>query len=246
MVCNNIVYKKESSMVQSVSVKNSKKEFMTRVMSSLIFIPIIALFIFASYSSSLILCCIVYMMMLYEIVAVRTQFPEHKKLYILGAAVCLLGVISFAYCRKHFGIIGCGFLICTTCFTDIGAYLFGKTFGGPKLCPKISPNKTWAGFWGGIFLSNFSFYCFYRAFLKSGSFFSFFSEHDLNIFVFVQIIILAAVIGDLAESYFKRKVGVKDMGSIIPGHGGILDRLDSLLFTSIVLAATGILLEASW
>ena len=243
MVLSGSVLKKENVMIHGVDVKKTKKDLMTRFVSSLVFIPIIALFIAMSYEFSLILCAVVYLMMLYELFSVKTS-EGHTLLFVAGAFSCLLGIIGFAYCRLHLGVAGCGYLICVTCCTDIGAYLFGKTFGGPKLCPQISPNKTWAGFFGGILFSNFVFYGFYVAFLKNSAFDTIFVENGVNIFVLTQGIILASVAGDLLESCFKRKIGVKDMGTLLPGHGGLLDRLDSLLFTSMLLAlVSGFLLE---
>jgi phosphatidate cytidylyltransferase len=107
--------------------------------------------------------------------------------------------------------------------------------GGPKLCPKVSPNKTWAGFCGGIILANISFYCLHSLFLQLSSGSAFFRKNDVfGDFSVVQIIILSSIVGDLLESSFKRRIAVKDMGDLFPGHGGVMDRLDSLIFASIV------------
>ena len=174
------------------------------------------------------------MMMLYEIIAVRTQFPEHAILYILGAVVCLMGVVSFAYCRKHFGVIGCGFLICTTCFTDIGAYLFGKTLGGPKLCPKISPNKTWAGFAGGIFGSLLGI----SLVAALGKRLFHYTPDYAMLLLMAALCNLLGQLGDLSMSMVKREAGVKDFSQILLAHGGILDRFDSMLFIAPVVCAS--------
>jgi phosphatidate cytidylyltransferase len=106
------------------------------------------------------------------------------------------------------------------------------------LCPKISPNKTWAGFVGGVLLANAAFFWANNAFFSTEVAFA--GANIIN-FLTVQTIILASVAGDLLESWFKRAIGVKDMGRLFPGHGGILDRLDSLLLASIVLAILDIL-----
>lgn len=106
--------------------------------------------------------------------------------------------------------------------TDSGAYFIGKAMGKRKLWPEISPNKTIEGSLGGVICA-----------LVVGVLFSLFTDIPAT---FIQLAIVTAVlsifgqIGDLAESAFKRHYGVKDSGTILPGHGGILDRFDSLLF----------------
>lgn len=112
---------------------------------------------------------------------------------------------------------------------DIGAFFTGKFFGGPKCVPKISPNKTWSGVFGGAALSVLLGHLFAYLFL---------SEH-YNVFYVTQISIViafAAMLGDLVISYAKRLADIKDTGSIIPGHGGVLDRIDSLILASVPMA----------
>jgi phosphatidate cytidylyltransferase len=100
---------------------------------------------------------------------------------------------------------------------DTGAFIFGKIIGGPKLAPRISPAKTWAGVVGAIVFS-----------WLSGVVFG---------YVFITIVLgVLSLIGDLLESWIKRKAGVKDSGKTIPGHGGILDRVDSLVVSAAGLA----------
>ena len=98
---------------------------------------------------------------------------------------------------------------------DTGAYLAGSSFGRPKLFPSVSPKKSWEGFFGGLI----------AAVIASGLLLGW-EQSYLGVFISI-----AATWGDLFESMIKRSVGVKDSGNIIPGHGGILDRIDSLLFT---------------
>ncbi len=113
--------------------------------------------------------------------------------------------------------------------TDCGAYIVGKLVGGAKLCPMISPNKTWAGFFGG---------------LAAASFIGVFSANALGlhfkkmlpIFLLSLMLSLACHLGDLLQSLMKRHFEVKDMGAIIPGHGGVFDRFDSLMLAALVLA----------
>lgn len=114
-----------------------------------------------------------------------------------------------------------------TWFTDVGAYAAGRTLGRHKMSPLISPNKTWEGFAGGIVFAVISVLVTNRVFGVG--------LHPAVAVVVGIIIALAAVVGDLAESLLKRQTGVKDTGTLIPGHGGVLDRLDSQLFVFVVV-----------
>ena len=103
---------------------------------------------------------------------------------------------------------------------DSGAYMFGKLFGKHKLAPKVSPGKTWEGLIGGLLTSALISWLFGR-----------YAPLDIipEILLICSVVAaLASVLGDLTESMFKREAGIKDSGHLIPGHGGILDRIDSL------------------
>lgn len=118
--------------------------------------------------------------------------------------------------------------------TDTGAYAAGRTIGGPKLAPRISPKKTWAGLIGGVV----------AAMLAGGLTAAAVELPRPLVFALVSGLIGAwSQIGDLAESALKRHFGVKDSSNLIPGHGGFLDRLDGLLFAAPV-AALAVLLGA--
>ncbi|GAA3896067.1 phosphatidate cytidylyltransferase [Gibbsiella dentisursi] len=103
---------------------------------------------------------------------------------------------------------------------DSGAYMFGKLFGKHKLAPKVSPGKTWEGLIGGLVTSAVISWLFGR--------YAPLSVVPVTLLVCSVVAALASVLGDLTESMFKREAGIKDSGSLIPGHGGILDRIDSL------------------
>jgi len=101
---------------------------------------------------------------------------------------------------------------------DVGAYFGGRRFGRTKLAPRVSPNKTWEGVLGGLLAGSI-------VAVAGLAWFGFSAEAFLPLCIAA---LLASVVGDLTESMFKRQVGIKDSGTILPGHGGVLDRIDSL------------------
>ncbi|MGX7052127.1 phosphatidate cytidylyltransferase [Leuconostoc palmae] len=119
--------------------------------------------------------------------------------------------------------------------TDSGAYIVGRAIGKNKLAPKISPNKTWEGSIGGSVVAVLIVPILYVLFnwLPHYSF--------MELFIFTVILSVAGQMGDLIESGFKRHYGVKDSGNILPGHGGILDRFDSMLIVMPLMAIIGML-----
>ncbi len=121
------------------------------------------------------------------------------------------------------------FLFLVVWGSDIGAYAAGRSLGGPKLAPAISPNKTWAGFGGGLFLSA----CI--AMIWNASMAQ--TARPLVAGLIAVGLSLLGQGGDLFESMMKRRFGVKDSGNLIPGHGGMLDRIDALLWVAPAFAA---------
>jgi len=110
--------------------------------------------------------------------------------------------------------------------TDTGALVFGKLIGGKKIAPRLSPGKTWAGTIGGSISATVVF----------GLYIALFGFNALTAMLFALVFSLVAHAGDLFESLVKRRFGYKDSGGLIPGHGGVLDRVDSLFAASVVLA----------
>jgi phosphatidate cytidylyltransferase len=122
------------------------------------------------------------------------------------------------------------YFVLITKFSDSGAYAVGSLIGKHKMIPRISPGKTWEGFFGAIAIST----------MASLVFAHFFHEHMVGMNITHAIVLgmllgFSAVIGDLIESLFKREAGVKDSGKLFPGIGGILDLLDSLLFNAPIM-----------
>lgn len=120
-------------------------------------------------------------------------------------------------------------LLLLTWAADTGAYFAGRFLGNKKLIPSVSPNKTQAGFWGGMLLGEV-------VIITAGFCFAADQLGWFYWFVTGTFSILGAIMGDLLISMLKRTAGVKDTGNILPGHGGVLDRIDSLLVSSIVMA----------
>jgi len=123
---------------------------------------------------------------------------------------------------------------------DTGAYFVGKNIGGPKMSPSISPNKTWSGLIGGTI----------TAMLVGPLYVYFWGDQSLPIFnnaliliIFSGLVAILGQIGDLMESALKRKFEVKDSGLIIPGHGGVMDRMDGILFVAPVVLGISYILS---
>lgn len=138
--------------------------------------------------------------------------------------------------QSQSGFASIVFLFAVVWATDIFAYFAGKSIGGPKLAPSISPGKTWSGAIGGTV-------CGIIAGLVAGWYFN---GHSMPALAFLALgMSVAGQVGDLLESRLKRIFGVKDSGNLIPGHGGVLDRVDALVIAAIVLWAAASLMASN-
>jgi len=146
-------------------------------------------------------------------------------LMAMGPVYVGVPCLALIHLRNDFG-----FALTVWCFamvwaTDIGGYAFGKTIGGAKLAPSVSPNKTWAGLLGGMFCS--------ALVAMAGLWLDFFEvTYAASVFTLAALgacVALIAQAGDLFQSALKRRVGVKDSSHLIPGHGGVFDRVDGVL-----------------
>ena len=116
--------------------------------------------------------------------------------------------------------------------TDVGGYVVGKMIGGPKLCPAISPKKTWAGLIGAVLFAMMIAYVF-ALFLKAYEYVNLPIHHTTRLLVLsAGGLAIIAQIGDLFESFIKRRLSLKDSSDLIPGHGGLFDRVDGLIFAA--------------
>ncbi|MDX2082408.1 MAG: phosphatidate cytidylyltransferase [Rickettsiales bacterium] len=192
-----------------------------RVISALVLLPVAIYAICFSQNLFFLLTIIVTILMTAEWLNLIKNSQDQKKWSLIGLAYIAIPMYCLIKLRMHdVNILLWMFSIIWV--TDIFAFFSGKTFAGAKLAPNISPNKTWTGLAGGVFASVII--GFLSAFMFRGGifFFVFFSA-------FLSIVEQAS---DLLESKFKRIFGVKDSGDLIPGHGGILDRLDGVMLVA--------------
>lgn len=162
-------------------------------------------------------------------------WPVAGLLYLGTAAVALL------WMRQWGGFLLVLWLLLVIWASDTGAYLVGSRVGGPKLAPRLSPNKTWSGLAGGCVAAGLLSAVF--ATLAGGEAAAF--GYPFAQFLVGFVLAGLSQVGDIAESTIKRRFNVKDSGNIIPGHGGVLDRIDSLIFTAPLVALSIVLLRES-
>ena len=201
------------------------KEFQKRVISSLILISLSFFFIIKGsflFNFFLIIC---FAITLYE----WYMMSKKKNYHFIGYPFLVFSFYSAFSLRNNFddeSLWVFSFIILICISTDIGGYLFGKILKGPKLT-KLSPNKTYSGMMGGYF---FSFLVIYFYMEYSEFLFNQITKWTPQAFIYIILISSISQIGDITISYFKRLSKIKDTGKIIPGHGGILDRIDGIIF----------------
>lgn len=147
--------------------------------------------------------------------------------YASGFVYALLPALALLWVRERdvHGLFLVVWMFLATWSTDIGAYFVGRRFGRAKLAPSISPNKTIAGLYGGI-----------TAAAVVGAGWALLTDLGRPLLLLAPLFAVAAQAGDLFESWMKRKAGVKDSGSWLPGHGGVFDRLDGLMPVAVLTA----------
>ncbi len=158
-----------------------------------------------------------------------TQTREQAGWAVAGLAYVALPALALIWLRSDaaFGAMAVLFLFAVAWTTDTASYGAGRLIGGPKLAPHISPQKTWSGFIAGALMPALVGIAFAAA-LKSSS--------ALKLALIGVALALACQFGDLVESWVKRRFGAKDMSQLIPGHGGLLDRVDGFLFAAVLAA----------
>tara|TARA_S200000501_G_scaffold355924_1_gene378122 strand:- start:717 stop:1367 length:651 start_codon:yes stop_codon:yes gene_type:complete len=201
------------------------KEFQKRVISSILLIPLSFFFIIKGSFFFVFFLTICFLVSSYE----WYLMSKKKNYHIIGYIFLLISFLSAHQLRSDSGdgsLLIFLFIILTCISTDIGGYVAGKLFKGPKLT-NISPKKTYSGMIGGYFLS----IIIINIYLINLDLFQF-ESRELTLGSFIIVILISSIsqIGDIIISYFKRLSKVKDTGKIIPGHGGLLDRIDGMIF----------------
>ena len=194
-------------------------ELSKRIISSLIIIPVALFFIIKGsflFTSFILIC--------FLISSYEWHKMSNKKPYYLPGLLFLILSFYSAYIIRANGnnsleLFLYILIVCVS--TDIGGYIFGKVFKGPKLI-KISPKKTYTGVIGGYLMSIILYFLFKN--------FNYGVEINSNDFIFILLISTISQLGDITISYFKRLSKIKDTGKILPGHGGLLDRIDGMIF----------------
>ena len=197
-------------------MSNFKKRFII----SLLAFPIIYILLYQKIFSNFLIF-IVFIFCVYEW---NKIFIKKNYIYLLGFLILLVFLFSLLkiYNAESYNLKFL-WLVLIAWLTDIGGYIFGKLFGGPKLI-KISPNKTWSGALGSLILSQFA--C--LIFFLDNSY-----KINFNIFFYQFLLSITGQIGDILMSYIKRLNDKKDTSNFIPGHGGFLDRVDGLIWIFI-------------
>ena len=189
-------------------------EFIKRFVSSIILLPLSFYFIIQGSFFLIFFTIICFIVACFE----WHMMSKKKSYYIYGFFFLIFSFYTFYELSIELIDVFYVIIICSS--TDIGGYTFGKIFKGPKLT-KISPKKTYAGMFGGYFLS-----------LISLSVIISFLDYDTSLVLFLLTILISTVsqLGDILISYFKRLSNIKNTGKLIPGHGGLLDRIDGMIF----------------
>ena len=201
-----------------------KPEIIKRILSSIILIPMALFFIIKGSLLFNFFISICFLITVYE-----WQFMTRKKnCNLIGLIFLIISFYSVYKLRNSFigDYIYLLFVTIVCVSTDIGGYTFGKIFKGPRLT-KISPKKTYSGMIGGFILSTITATIFFNnVFLFNNL------TKDLTLGLFILVLLISAIsqLGDIIVSYFKRLSKIKDTGKIIPGHGGLLDRIDGMIF----------------
>jgi phosphatidate cytidylyltransferase len=151
---------------------------------------------------------------------------------VAGLAYLGVAMVALIWLREAGGWLAVLWVLLVIWSSDIGAYLSGSLIGGPKLAPRLSPNKTWAGLIGGAVLAGVLAALFVLSAAPGLVAFS----SPVALFLIGFLLAVWSQLGDILESSLKRRFNVKDSGNLIPGHGGVLDRIDSLIFTVPVVA----------
>ena len=204
-----------------------EKELQKRILSSIILIPLTLFFIIKGSFLFTFFIITIFFVTSYE----WFVMSKNKSYHFIGYFFLIFSFYTVYNIRHKFGNEGESlvfflFILLICISTDIGGFIFGKIFKGPKLI-KISPNKTYSGMLGGYLCS---FMMIFLLFEYSELLFDTKTKWLPKVYLNIIIISTVSQFGDIMISYFKRLSKIKDTGKIIPGHGGMLDRIDGMIF----------------
>jgi phosphatidate cytidylyltransferase len=206
------------------------RNLLMRILAALVLIPVA---IFAAYTGGWLWFGLVTLVSVGLFLEWRAIVGNHVGWIGLGVVYALAAFAASIVVRLDpvWGFSALMFILLVVWMTDIGGYFAGRGIGGPKLWPRVSPKKTWAGAIGGFVLS----LAVAAGFAMNGL------GSLLPLLMIATVLTVLSQLGDLFESAVKRKFGVKDSSQIIPGHGGLLDRLDGYVFAVVAAAVIGLL-----
>ena len=201
-----------------------KQELFKRILTSLLLIPVVFFFILKGSFFFVFFLSILFLISSIEWIKMNKKI----ELKFFGILFLFLSFYSSYFLFEN-SLINFLFILIICISTDVGGYIFGNLLKGPKLT-KISPNKTYSGMLGSFLLSIISGYLFISNF--DSSFIKNQNSDLYNLLLIIIILIISTVsqIGDLIISFYKRESKVKNTGNIFPGHGGLLDRIDGMIF----------------
>ena len=197
-------------------------ELKKRILSSILLTPLLLVIIIKGSIIFNLFLIIIFCVILYE----WYKISKINTIYYLGIFFLIFSFYTIYNLRNYNNdYINFLFVLIICISTDIGGYVFGKLLKGPKLT-SISPNKTYSGVLGGYLFSIASVYFFFQ------QTFIFSEKKDIFFITYIIVLLISTVsqLGDILVSYFKRLSKIKDTGNIIPGHGGLLDRADGMIF----------------
>ena len=208
-------------------------EFNKRLISSILMVPAIIFIVLLGSYYFIFFLYLCFAISIYEWINISNS----KKYLVPGIFLLMLSFYSaykvrYTSYNEFDGVYLFLFILFICVLTDLGGYFFGKLLKGPKLT-KISPKKTISGFVGGFLLPLLTFYVLVKSEILTFNNKNL-TENFLSFIFFIITISFISQVGDIAVSYFKRLSGIKNSGNIIPGHGGILDRIDGMIFVFLI------------
>lgn len=207
-----------NKIVSQIHFLDPRENTRQRIITAIILVPIALIAIFYSKDLFMLIAIAIAIMMTAEWLDISKNQADQNKWRIIGFFYILIPIYSVIKLRFYSSEV-LFWMFAVIWSTDIFAFFAGKMLGGAKLAPTISPNKTWSGMIGGIIAS-----------MIIGFMSSFMFAGGVMFFIFLSAFLsIVEQISDLVESKFKRIFGVKDSGNIIPGHGGVLDRMDGMM-----------------